>query len=83
MDWVMIITAIIAAIQQCQQDRDDIEAGLNNPGLRERWSIRKIVRKEWGLRGRDLWAKVDEGMDELRDLDSDDIAQLMAAVAEK
>ncbi|KKN77722.1 hypothetical protein LCGC14_0356960 [marine sediment metagenome] len=82
MEWIMIITAIIEAIQECQEnrDRDDIEAGLNKPGPRERWAIRRILIQEKGLRGKKLWRKVDEGMNELRALDSEDIQRVMASV---
>ncbi len=82
MEWILIIEAIFKMIQECQDNRSrrDIEAGMNNPGVRERWAIRKVVRKEWNLRGRKLWEKVDEGMDELRDLDVEDIQVLMSSV---
>ena len=82
MEWVLIIEAIFKLLEQCQEKRSraEIEAGLKDPGMIERWAIRKIVRKEMGLRGLKLWAAVDEGMEELRSLDAEDIEQLMAGV---
>ncbi len=78
----MIITAIIEAIQACQEQRDraDIEAGLNNPGLLERFALRAILRKK-GYRGRKLVQKVREGMEELRSLEPDEVSALMDAAA--
>jgi len=81
MEWILIIEAIFKLIEQCQEkrSREEIEAGLKEPGVVERWAIRKLVRDKWGLRGKELWAKVDEGMEELRSLDAEDVAELMGA----
>ncbi len=79
MDFFLWAIKIIEMIRECRenQSRAEIERGLSNPGFLQKWAIRKLVRQNTKLRGRALWAKVREGMDELRDLDSDDIKELM------
>jgi len=79
MEWVLLIEKIIELIQKCRENRSraEIEGGLKRPGIMERWALRAILREETGLRGRALRAKVNEGIEELKSLDSDDIQELM------
>ncbi len=82
MEWfIILMPMIMQMIEQCQEsrDREDIEAGLNNPGVREKWAMRKVLRDE-GYRGKELWNRVRQGMTELRAADRDDVAALMADV---
>ena len=85
MEWILIIEAIFKLIEQCQEkrSREEIEARLKEPGRLEQWALRQIIRQELGLRGKDLRAKVDEGMTELREWDEDDIAAFMVAIPVK
>ncbi len=78
MEWVLLIEKIIELIQKCRENRSraEIEGGLKRPGIMERWALRAILREK-GLRGRELRAKVAEGIEELKSLDSDDIKELM------
>lgn len=83
MEWILIIQQIITMIQDCQKNRTAaaIEAGMNNPGLQEWWAIRSILKNEpHNLSGRDLRGKTREGMDELRSLEPEDVADIMAMI---
>lgn len=79
MGWILFIERLIAAIQECREERsiESIEAGLNNPKFLERFVLRSMLKKD-GLRGHALRDKVREGMAELRDLDPEDIQELVA-----
>ncbi|NQU11864.1 hypothetical protein HQ590_13805 [bacterium] len=78
MDWATLILAVIDAIKECleNRDRNQVEAGLHRPGMREAWALRKILRRDEGLRGRALHAAVRDGMDYLADMDSAEIGAL-------
>lgn len=79
MEWVLLIEKILELIQRCRENRSraEIEAGLKRPGRLERWALRRVLRKETSFRGRALRDKIDEGIQELRSLDADDIEYLM------
>jgi hypothetical protein len=79
MEWILLIEKIIELIQKCRENRSrsEIEGGLKRPGRLERWALRRVLKQETNLRGRVLRDKVDEGIDELRSLDADDIEFLM------
>lgn len=79
MEWILLIEKIIELIQKCRENRSraEIEGGLKRPGRVERWALRRVLKQETNLRGRALRDKVDEGIDELRSLDADDIEFLM------
>jgi len=83
MDWIMILTMLMEMLQKCQENRtpEAIEAGLNNPGIRERLALRAAIKEKLGLRGSALREKVAEGMDELRGIGPEGVSDLMAEVA--
>lgn len=85
MEWFILLMPLFQKwIENCQKkrSRSKIEAGLSNPGIMERWAIRAVIKKEMGLRGRELRAKVNEGMAELRSADEEDIQEFMAKIPE-
>ncbi len=79
MGWESLIFQLFAALIECIQDRrrESVEAGLRDPGLREAIALRRVLKKEEGLRGRALHVKVREGMDYLRDMDGEEISALV------
>jgi hypothetical protein len=85
MGWFAIFEAVLDLIERCQEKRDpaEIEAGLNNPGILEKLSLRAVIKKELGLSGKKLRKKVKQGMAELRDLDPSDIREIMEEVARR
>lgn len=78
MEWALIITAIIEAIAKCLEDRrrEEVEAGLLNPGFRERRIVTRILRDQ-DLHGRRLREEVDEAMGLLAEMDAEDIGCLL------
>jgi hypothetical protein len=78
--WEILIPLILEIIRDCVENRDraSVEARLNKPGVREAWALRKLLRKEEGLRGQELHATVREGMDYLADMDAEEIGALVA-----
>lgn len=80
MEWVLLIEMIIKAIQKCRESRTEgaVIAGLNDPGVLEYFAIKRIVRREWGLRGKALRRKAREGMRELQALKPKEIALLVS-----
>ena len=77
--WIPIIALVIEAIVECLKNRkrEDIVAGLMNPGLRETWALRRILRKEEGLRGQELREKVWEGLQFLSEMPSGEVEEMM------
>ena len=75
MDWAALIAMIIKVITECMENRDrvTVERQLAHPGFGEAWALRKILRKETGLRGRALYRKIREGMAYLDDMDAEEI----------
>lgn len=83
MEWVAIITMIIEAIQKClenRQSRESIMTGLRNPGPREAWVLRRILRKE-GNRGRRLRQLTKEGIAQLISMSTEEVEELVAEAA--
>jgi len=78
MDWSILIAAVIEAIVEClkERNRDRIEFGLNNPGFREAFALRRVLRDQ-GMRGRELRLTVDDGMTYLAGMTVEDVACLM------
>lgn len=64
MDWMLIITMLFDFLRECMENRsrDDIEAGIRDPGAAETFALRYILRKEFGLRGKKLRKAVREGV---------------------
>ncbi len=64
MEYVIIMEMIFAFLEKCQEnrDREEIEAGLNNPGIVEAVVIhhvmKKYLREHEGLRGKKLRKRV-------------------------
>lgn len=86
MEWVLIIEMVMAMIQQCQEnrDRDDIERGLNKPGVVERLALIHVLRNgEFEYRGRKLKKKTRKYFKRLKNSSKEDIATLMARVPTK
>lgn len=86
MNWIPIIMEIIKAIQECQENRATaaIEASMNDPGLQEWWALRKILKSEpHNLKGHALREATREGMDELRAMEPEDVADIMAMIPAK
>lgn len=85
MDWMVIITMILEMIEKCFEtdDRTTIERRLRNPGLRETWALRRTIRDQTELRGRELHAAVREGITTLKAMDDTEIAELLNEVAGK
>lgn len=64
MDWMLIITMLFDFLAECMENRsrDDIEAGIRNPGMAETFALRYVLRKEFGLRRKKLRQAVREGL---------------------
>ncbi len=79
---ILFMPIFIKWIEKCQEDRNrnDIEAGLNNPGLRERFGIWLVFRRNTELRRKALRLEVEDAMAGLRDMEPEDIQAFMAAV---
>ena len=75
MDWVSLIPVFFQALIECIQSRNraEVAEGLVNPGAREVWAIRRVLRKETDARGRDLTAATREALACLRDMTPADI----------
>ncbi len=73
------IIQFIEALFACIEDRrrEDVEAGLNNPGRREYRAILRTLRKEEDLHGRKLFAEADEMFSALLEMDAEDVAALL------
>ena len=78
MEWFAIVEMILSMIADCleQRRREDVEAGLLRPGMREYRAILRGLR-EGGLHGRDLRAEATECMEALREADAEDISCLL------
>ena len=80
MEWVLLIEMIIKAIQECREARTDpdILAGLNNPGPLEYFAAKRIIRREWRLRGKKLRKKARQAIVELQSLNPAEVEMLMS-----
>ena len=85
MEWIAIITMVIEAIMECMENRNrvDIEAGLRRPGALETLTLRRIIRRETGFRGRKLRDAVAEGLAYAKAMPSDEITAIMAEAEER
>lgn len=81
MGWESFVFMIIECIRE--RNREKVEAGLNNPGIREVLALRRHLRKKEKLRGKELYRAVREGMKELEDMDSEETEALVAEAVEK
>ncbi|KKN88322.1 hypothetical protein LCGC14_0248840 [marine sediment metagenome] len=79
---ILFMPYFIEWLMKCQEDRnrDDIEAGLNNPGIREWFAIRAVIKRRKNLKGRDLRMTVRDSFAALKELEPEDVQELMAAV---
>jgi len=84
MEWALIIEMIMEMIMECREnrDRDAVEAGLRDPGLRETVAMRRALRQR-GFRGRDLREAMDEGIATLREMPPAEITALMDQAEER
>ena len=80
MDWMILITMVIEAIMESLENRDraEIVGRLKKPRGREALILRRILVKEFGLRGRKLRKACAEGMDELRSASTAEVEALVA-----
>ncbi len=64
MDWMLIITMLLEFFAECMENRSRrrIKRGIRNPGARETFALRYILRKEFGLRGKKLQKAVRKGI---------------------
>ena len=64
MDWMLVITMLFDFLAECMKNRsrDDIEAGIRDPGMAETFALRYILRKKFGLRGKELRKAVHGGI---------------------
>ena len=69
-DWMIAFTMLLEFLQECMENRSraDIEAGIRNPGLREVMALRYVLRRKFGLRGRELRDAVKEGVEYGREI---------------
>ena len=79
MEWAAIVELILAMIADCleKRRREEVEAGLLHPGMREYRAILRGLRDKGDLHGRDLRAEADECMEALREADAEDIECLL------
>lgn len=79
---IILLPIIMAMIEQCREDRDrdDIEAGLLKPGIRERIMVRRAIVERYGLSGKALRRKTRKAMKELRNADPEEVTFVMDAV---
>lgn len=84
MDWSVLIVALFDALVECLKERrrEKVEAGLNDPGFREAFVLRRLLRDQ-GLRGRALRTAIDDGMVYLESMTAEDIACLLDDVDAK
>jgi hypothetical protein len=77
-DFIALFRAVIEEISKCLEDRrrEEVEATLMNPGMRERRVIMQILRSE-GIHGRQLREETDEAMGLLSEMDAEDISCLL------
>jgi len=85
MEWMMImeiIDKVIAAIQECMENRspDEIRAGLLKPGILEVVVFRRVLRKQ-GLRGAELRGAMREGFTQLQALGAEGVDALLEEAA--
>lgn len=88
MEWFILLMPLFEQlIKNCQdknnknrRSREDIEAGLNKPGIRERWALRITIREQMELRGRELTRHVRMGLAELKKLEPEDIHEELEAI---
>ncbi len=80
MDWMIIITMVIEMIMESLENRSPelIADRLKKPRGREALVLRRILVKEFGLRGRALRDACREGMDELKSAPACEIDDLVA-----
>jgi hypothetical protein len=67
--WDIIIDAVITLVTMCLEKdatEADIRARLTNPGIRERWALRRVILRKTDLRGRALHEAINEGMEMLK-----------------
>ena len=79
MNWTVLIAAVIAVLMECLENRSrqEVEAGLSRPGFLQRGALRQVLRNTQGLRGRRLRVAMDEGMEYLAAMESDEVAELL------
>jgi len=85
MDWLAIFTMVIEAIMACMETRSraDIQAGLRNPGVLETLTLRRIIRKETGLKRRALDDAVAEGLAYARTMPSSEVTAMFDEAEER
>jgi predicted HAD superfamily phosphohydrolase len=76
--WAFVIQ-FIEALFKCIEDRrrEEVEAGLNDPGRREYRLILRTLRRENDLHGQELFAEADEVFAALTEMDAEDIGVLL------
>ncbi len=84
MDWITLIPLFFQALIECIQSRNraDVAEGLINPGAREVWAIRRVLRRETGVKGRDLAAATREALCCLREMTPAEIEDAMCEAEE-
>jgi hypothetical protein len=68
MDWMLVITMVIEAIMKCMENRsrEEILEGLCDPGALETIMLRRILIRDFGLRGKKLRKACKEGITALK-----------------
>lgn len=82
--WALIIELMIRLIANCmenRQSRERIFDRLRNPSGREAWALRKILRENTELRGRDLRVATHEGIGQLAAMEEGDINEMLDEAA--
>ena len=79
MNWASLIVVLIDAIRECIQnrDRDDVKRGLRDPGAREAWAIRRVLRKETHARGIGLITATRDALRCLHEMGPEEVEELM------
>lgn len=71
---------LFEAVIECIKNRSKskVRKGLRKPGRRERKAIAKVLRRDGGFRGRELWAKTYEAVNALETATDRQIDNFMA-----
>ena len=61
---MLVITLLLDFLAECMENRsrDDIKAGVRKGGAAEHFALRYILRKKFGLRGKELRKATREGI---------------------